>query len=309
MQILIRTLLRLCTRREERRVHYRGAVHKQRSNDVQRLSRVRIIATLVGLVSFSAQSWAQIHVPLPSLQPPIIRACEDEREWPPFTYYERNSNHIPTHKVVGVSVDVVSSILNKYGTKLEVDLIPGSKCKSELKKGQLYQLELNASYSPTRSKEYLLSDTVYQATSVSFYYEPYHPDGIKITSLLDLKNYKICGIVGYNYSSYDLADNSRNLNLGSYNFPQVLAKLKNKSCDIFIEKLEVVLGQQRIGKGFLENPDLKWEKIPDKQDETFHIMVTKKSPYSKQLLAILNQGIKEMKDNGDLKKILDKYSL
>ncbi len=187
--------------------------------------------------------------------------------------------------------------------------MPGHECKNQIKSGKSFQLELNASYSPDRVKDYLLSDSIYQATSVSFYYDTYHPNGVKILSLKDLKNYKICGFDGYNYTSYGLNEKSPNLDMKSHQFLDVIKKLENKSCDIFIEKLEVAIGQQRIGNGFLDNPHLKWDKIPDNQDESFHILISKSWPQSYKLLHALNKGIKEMKENGEMKKYIEKYSL
>ena len=238
----------------------------------------------------------------------VIKACEDEAEWPPYTYYLRDAAQKPTPIITGLSVDVASEILTKQGAKFEPELLPWARCEDQVKKGNLFQFALNATYSTERAQDYLISDPIYNTTSAYFYDVKYHPDGLKIEALSDLKKYKICGLFGYNYTAYGIEKNSPNLDNHAKYYSEIIKKLKNQSCDLFIEKIEVVQGKAKIGQ-VLINDNIKWGRIPMPKQDEFHYLISKKWDKSNALLKALNDGLAEMKQNGDMKKLLDKYGI
>jgi len=236
-----------------------------------------------------------------------IRACDDDAEWPPYTYLIRDAKDKPTSVITGLTIDVATQILTKQGAIFKPELLPWARCVDQVKKG-LFQFALNASYNPERAKEFLLSEPIYATTSAYFYYAQFHPNGLDINSISDFKKYKVCGLFGYNYSSYGLDNNSPNLDTHAKFYSQIKNKLHEKVCDLFLEKIEVVQGQDQLGQHLIGNK-VKWKKVPNDPQIGFSFMLSRKWDKSNELLKILNNGITEMKKNGEMKRLLEKYKI
>jgi polar amino acid transport system substrate-binding protein len=240
----------------------------------------------------------------------VVKACDDDAEFPPFTYYERDAENKKTQNIAGFAVDLASDILTKQGAILDLQLVPWKRCQKQLENGKLAELALNVTSSPDRQKNYLFSESIYEASGSYFYSKDYYPNGLKIENISDLSKYKICGLFGYDYSAYGLNDQSPNLDSHAKKYSEIAYKIHNKSCDIFIEKTEVVEGQAKLGQILIkDNNRIASAKLPEKTPEKFYFMISKKSEKAETLLKVLNQGIDEMKKNGEMNKLMSKYSL
>ncbi len=115
-----------------------------------------------------------------------MRLCDDGLEWPPYTYFNR-SDSTDKAEIVGFAVDVATEVFAAHNIRLQVELMPWSRCLREVENGQRIDGLLNASYSPKRAKNYLMSHPYYYTTPCYFYAKRHHPDGLDIKGQDDLK--------------------------------------------------------------------------------------------------------------------------
>lgn len=260
----------------------------------------------------TAISWAWVAMSVLSLLPAVtvasplkdatIRMCEDSEEWPPFTYRKRQ-NGVPTDIVSGYTVDVLNTILGKRQIQFSIDFLPFARCTAEVKSGKKYQLITNASYSEERARDYLMTRPIYLTTSYYFYSKTHHPNGLPIKTLADLKKHRVCGILGYNYKTYGLAGKA--IDQSETTFKSLVKRLHIGSCDLFIEKREVMAGFASVGQyNYLEDKRLAYAPVPEVAPTPFYMLISRQYPYGQELLKLLNSGIGEMESSGQLKKLL-----
>lgn len=234
-----------------------------------------------------------------------IAICEDGSEWPPYTYFERREAK-KTERIVGFAVDVVHDIFSRHGIAYSLELIPWARCQAEVKLGKNYQMALNLSYSEERSRSYLLSRPYYQTTNYYFYSRRQYPHGLLIASAADLKKYAVCGLLGYNYAGYGLK--AGEVDQQAKDFPMVIAKLHNRRCDLFVEKLEIMAGFLAIGETFTLDKDLGRAAIPGMESAPFHMAISPLMPQAALLRKLLDAELTQMENSGKLKALWQKYA-
>lgn len=233
-----------------------------------------------------------------------IHICDDGAEWPPYTFYKR-SGGVATKELTGFAVDVVTAILQKAGIHADITLLPWARCQNELINGTDYQMALNASYNDTRARLYHLSRPYYRTTNYYFYSRKVHPTGLRIEQLPDLRQFKVCGLYGYNYETYGLPAGS--IDQGSYDFPTLIAKIHAGRCDLFLEKYQVVAGFTAIGQPFLADTDLGHEPVPGMAATEFYMMISRHAAHADELLKTINDGLAELEASGQLGRLAKKY--
>lgn len=235
-----------------------------------------------------------------------VKICEDDAEWPPFTYFERAGGK-PTQRLTGAAVDAVDRILRHAGLHYTIDMLPWKRCQEGIKSGT-YHMALNASYSDERARDFWLSKPFYYLNSHYYYSRRQHPQGLAIQSIDDLKRYRVCGLLGYNYSTYGLQP--EDLDLSPANFPLVINKVEHGRCDLFVEKREIIAGfgvvDPRMAQE-LANPDLASAPVPGVPPTPFHMMVTRAQPWGQALAHVLDQGIASLETSGEMRQIVAKY--
>lgn len=234
-----------------------------------------------------------------------IQMCEDSEEWPPFTYRKRE-NGTPTNTVTGFTVDVLTQILHKQKVSFKIDFLPFTRCTAEVKAGKKYQLITNASYNEERARDYLMTRPVYLTSSYYFYSRIHHPKGLTINTLADLKKYRVCGIHGYNYKTYGL--DADEIDQSETTFKSLAKRLQINSCDLFIEKKEIMAGFAVIGEpNYLEDKRLGYAPVPNVPPTPFYMLISRHYRYGQDLLEVLDTGLEEMERSGQLKKLLQQY--
>lgn len=235
-----------------------------------------------------------------------VKICEDDAEWPPFTYFERAGGK-PTPHLVGVAVEAIDRILTRAGVRYTIDMLPWTRCQEGIRSGS-YHMALNASYSEARARDYWLSRPLYHLNSHYYYSRRQHPQGLAIQSIDDLKRYRVCGLLGYNYSTYGLQPDD--LDLSPANFALVINKVEHGRCDLFVEKREIIAGfgviDPRMAQA-LANPDLASAPVPGVPPTPFHMMVTRARPWGQSLVQLLDRGIVELDSRGEMRQILGRY--
>ncbi len=231
-----------------------------------------------------------------------IRVCDDIAEWPPFIYKDRNSRSTKTI-VKGLSVDVIKDILSTQELKMDLELLPWKRCLSELERGHLYDMLLNASYSQERAEKYLFSIAYYTVTPHYFYSKKHYPNGLNILAKENLSQYRVGGMLGYNYSYWGLQEADVETS-GIYSFEVLISRLHHGTIDLFVENYEVIAGFSKVGRPLLVDKNLHYERVPDMEPTPFYMMFSR-TPRGEALRKLVNTGLQDWKDSGRLKKLVE----
>lgn len=244
------------------------------------------------LVATLAGSWVYAAQP--------VKICDDEGGWPPYTFADpKNSNAI-----VGASADLITEILKRAGYEAQISMLPWVRCLSEVEAGTL-AIVLDAAYSEERARKYLISKPLYSVSSALFYMTKKFPRPPKITSVATLKQYRYCGLWGYNYTMYDIPE--AQLDTGARDEASRFSKLRLDRCDFVLGDLELLKAFSTMGQ--LDLGGTRHIPIPGAKRKEFHAMVSKKLPDGDKLLKVIDDGIIALKADKTYSRIFKKYGM
>lgn len=235
----------------------------------------------------------------------VIPVCDDVQEWPPFSYFQRDASLQRTDQVNGYAIDVLNTILGRNGLHLSVQMVAWNRCLTELKEGRTYVLTPNVSYSHKRDTDYLLTRSYYSLHSFIFYSKRRYPDGLPVHSVADLKRYRLCGLLGYNYETYGLKP--ADMDVSANDFPTLVAKLYAGRCDLFIEKYEIIAGFTALGRDLIGDQALGRAPLPDVPPTPFYMMISRRYPKAAALRELLNDELTSMERSGELQRLWQPY--
>ncbi|MDE1464676.1 substrate-binding periplasmic protein [Spartinivicinus poritis] len=241
-----------------------------------------------------------------------VKICDDDGEWPPFIYYQRVNGKPDKSKLTGASVELIDAAFKLTSFTYSLQLLPWQRCLDEVnhfgKRGNFEALT-NASFSMERAKKYYATTSIYELHSGVFYSKEKFPDGPVINKPSDLNNFKLCGVLGYNYeylyTKYGLNKN-KTIDTGANNIFSVLTMIANNRCDIFENSLEPIYGAVLVGKYTLPS-NIASAPLANVDKIYYHIHIAKTSPRAYKILTELNQAILILQHQGVSKKIFDKY--
>ena len=202
---------------------------------------------------------------------------------------------------------MVGEIFRKHGISFTITMIPWPRCLAVARIGKLYQMNMNLSFSEERARDFLYSRPYYRTANYYFYSRRHHPEGLKVNSLADLKKFRVCGIRGYNYTSYGFQ--AGDMDQGAGDFTALIAKLHLNRCELFMEKREIMYGYEAIGRDYLSDPDIGMAPIPGMQPAQFHFGVSRAYPQARALINLIDAELKHMEENGRLQIIGQRYQL
>lgn len=231
--------------------------------------------------------------------------CDDGAEWPPYSYYQRVDGK-PTEAIVGFSVDIIDRIFKSHGISYQISLLPWKRCMHQVAEGNNYHMFLSGGRNPERDRTYYVSKAYYWMHPSYLFSTQQHPDGLAISGRKDLKNYRICGILGYNYIVFGLTP--KDIDTGTSDYDTLTKKLLTGRCDLSVDRLEILLGFKAIGKNFISHPDLAYQVIPGEPTESFHMMFSK-NEFGRHLKQIVDDGLRELQASGELESLIRKYDL
>ncbi|MFC4157847.1 substrate-binding periplasmic protein [Chitinimonas lacunae] len=237
---------------------------------------------------------------------PLIKVCANEAELPPFTFIERHHG-TPTGKITGATVDLFERIAHKQGWRYQVELLPWPRCLAYIHSGR-FQVALDVGGVQASRNEYLSTPAYYQTHPLYFYSQRRRQEAPRITTLRDLKHYRLCGLQGYLYEGYGLR--SEEVDTGARSYSQLIAKLHLNRCDLFIEKREVIAGlyliEPTVNK-LLKEPDLLFQALPDSNGNSLHMIVSRQWPDSERFWRELSEGIQTGLKNKEMDGLLERY--
>ena len=227
----------------------------------------------------------------------VLQVCGDGAGRPPYTF-EVNGG------VRGYDVDVLEAILTPLGVKFEVTMPPWKRCLRETETGNSYHVALSASYSGERDRSYMMTRDYYALHGYYFYSNTNHPNGLDIKLSRDLETFTVCGIRGYNYERFGL--DATVVDRGAGDLKALIQKTKFGHCDVFLARYEILYGFSLIGQPYLDGT-IGYKAVPKIEGENFYMLISREYLQSKELKAILDEGITRLKKNGELDKILQRY--
>jgi polar amino acid transport system substrate-binding protein len=233
-------------------------------------------------------------------KPLAVSICEDENEWPPYSYFLR-VNGQKSRKLAGYAVDVIDDILTRHQISYRIDMIPWSRCLAVAKLGKQYQMVLNLSFSPERMQALLFSRPYYSTTVYYYYSKRHHADGLAIKGPADLRAHRLCGVRGYNYVGYGI--DAKAIDQGAGDFTALIAKMHLGRCDMFLEKNEIMTGYGAIGRDYLADPDIGRAPMPGIKPGLFHFGVSRQFPQAEVLRSLIDQELVKMEDSGRLQEL------
>lgn len=234
----------------------------------------------------------------------IIHICEDDAQWPPYTFY-KVQNAQPTQEIIGYSIDVIHEIFIQHDISYVVSFLPWKRCLEEVKQGDHYQMALNASFSQYRQKTYLLSKPYYSTQKYYYFSEKKFPNGLVIESAQQLKNYQLGGIRGHSFESYGI-DNSL-ISHRTKSYLELIKMLKAGRFDVFLAEHEIISGQANINPHITLEKPLAYAALSKLERNDFHMIISKKPPYALELKALLDKGIDDLETSGLSQQFLKKY--
>jgi len=216
----------------------------------------------------------------------------NETSWAP--YYGKD-----LHKG-GYIAEVIRQAFKTVGYDLKIKWMPWKRALVSAEKGVVDGLG-GAYYTEERAKKFLYSDS-FESTQVVFCKMKDNP--VKYEKIEDLKGYKIG--IGRGYGLPEIIKNADYLSFDeAVNFEQNMKKLHRKRIDLLINSKMIILDM--INKKF---PHLK-DKIEfigkPLEEETIHIVISKKIPNGQTIINDFNKGLKIIEQNGYLKKIKDEF--
>ena len=206
--------------------------------------------------------------------------------FPPYEYKDGD-------QVVGIDADIAQALADKLGLKLEIQDMDFSSLITAIQAGKV-DISL-AGMTVTEERKQNVDFTDSYATGVQVIIVK---DGSDITSVDDLANDKIIGVqegtTGHLYCSDD------------YGEDHVIAYTNGATAvqALLQDKVDCVVIDQQPAEEFVEANDGLKILDPEYVVENYAAAVSKDNP---ALTAALNKALQELKDDGTIQSILDKY--
>ena len=258
------------------------------------LSIISLIIIFAFAGSVSAQNFQGTQLP----------TCNDNGEWPPYLYYERE-NGVATEKVVGYDIDYLQRIFEENEIDFTFELIAWSRCLHEVERGEKYAMVSSVAYSKERDEKYLMTDSYYTVQPHYFYARKNFPNGLDIKDLASFESYRVCGLRGYNYSNFGIPVET--IDVGTKIFPQLIEKTTRKRCDVFLGRFEIFAGFAKTGTDYIRDHDLGNAPMPEVSGDKFYMMISRNYPNAEALRVLINTGIAKVKASGYDSELLKKY--
>ncbi|WP_108651105.1 substrate-binding periplasmic protein [Dongshaea marina] len=262
-----------------------------------------LLIGFIGLIGITNLQNKAIAAPYPESKTLVI-GIEEGSDWPPYEYYKRQGGEV-TDEVAGFNVELLHAILDPLGIRFEFRSCPWKRCLALLNQGDEIQMILPTSLNSERKANYLHSRAVYSITPSYFYLKERYPAGLDIQHPSDLLKLKhLCGRFGYNYANFGL-DNEQVIRKAK-NYQKLTDKLMMGRCDAILARYEVFAAHKLLGMPYL-TPEIAHAAIPGVPKEKFYFLLTRHSPYSAELLGIINRGLERLHKEDKLQKMLAHY--
>ncbi|GAB3242193.1 substrate-binding periplasmic protein [Chitinimonas naiadis] len=242
---------------------------------------------------------------LPLYAETLVQACGGEVEWVPSSYFKRQDGK-KTGEIAGYSPDVLNAALAESGYRVEITLLPWTRCQREVQDGLRFQLAMGVQYSEERARLYRLSAPYLRFQPAYFYRRDRFPQGLDIQHLSQLGSYRVCGLLGYNYAFTGLRPEQ--IDTGALDYAAALGKLALGRCDMLIETLEVMAGQRRLGRLPGDASVLEGRPLPEVAPVVAHFAISPQMPNGNDFLRRLDEGVARLQRSRQLAELLRRHT-
>lgn len=236
-----------------------------------------------------------------------VRICDDVAGWPPFVYNPVVNGKLDESQVTGATVELLDAIFKEINLNYTLELLPWKRCMQEVEgyptKGS-FEAFSNGSYSEERARLYHTSLPIYSLDRGVFYSTEKFPNGIDVNSVEKIKNYRVCGVLGYTYELWGLGEGE--IDLGPKSSAAALKMVSLGRCDVFPSNLAPIYGQASIGESIVPS-DVNAYVIDYIPARTFHIFISRGSERGESLLKKVNDAISLLKETGEHDEIFNRY--
>lgn len=205
-----------------------------------------------------------------------VKVCGDAIDWPPYTY-------IIDEQTLGYDIEILDEALMKKGVSYDITMTSWSRCLRGTKMGE-FDLAVSASYNTARDKDYLYTEWYYSITPYYIYSLDRFPQGLTISDVKELTDYKVCGNHGYNYTDFNL----NNIIRAGNSVKDALDMLERGDCEVYLNWVEIIDGIKSVwGIDYVQD-DLVAEVVPNMRPHKFYMLISKKFPAKAELKATLD---------------------
>ncbi|KGR82816.1 basic amino acid ABC transporter substrate-binding protein [Lysinibacillus odysseyi] len=215
-----------------------------------------------------------------------------EATFAPFEYMDDSG------KIIGIDSEIVDAIAEETGIEIEMKHVGWDPMLEQVKNGEIEMGASGITINDKRKKVYDFTEPYYEANLVMVVKE-----GSDVKSLADLKGKKVSvqiNTTGHEAAKKALGETSQDI-AAFENMPVAIMEVINGST-------AAAIGDNAVVYEYLKNnPDAKLTVIEDTafEKEYYGLMVKKGN---KEVLDILNEGLKAIKENGKLDEIVKKYT-
>lgn len=242
-------------------------------------------------------------MPLCQAADATVQIClGDGNEWPPYTYWERVDGEVDRSRLTGSASTLVLTVLQRLGLPHRVRYMPWARVQQELAdfadKGRC-ELTWDASYNEERAAYAHFSEPLYQAHLGLFYSQRRFITEPR-AALVQLHNYRVCGVIGYNYEVYSI-------DWDIQRFPslqQNLDMLARQRCDFFPSEIEPLYGGVALG-AYRAGHELRHLRLPG--HKAFYLMLSRGSPRGEALIAAINRELQALEASGEAEAIRQRF--
>jgi polar amino acid transport system substrate-binding protein len=236
-----------------------------------------------------------------------VQICDDIGEWPPYSFFPRATGKMEKLVLTGAMIELVDRIFALIKMKYHIAAIPWKRCLYEVAtfdQRQTYEVAIEGTLSEERLAAFYITSPVYTTTGAYWYSKRKFPQGPVIHSPADLKDYQLCGILGYNYTGYQIP--TELVTSWPKTYQAAFSMLSLGRCDLFLSNIPTVVGKTQLGELTIPD-DVDGKRVPGLPSGTFHIFIAKSSPRAHMLLTEINQAILILDYRGITEEIFRKY--
>jgi polar amino acid transport system substrate-binding protein len=240
---------------------------------------------------------------LHAAEAPVQVCLGDSYEWAPYTYWERVDGGVDRQQLTGYSATRVLNAFKQLGLTYQVHYMPWPRAQQELAdfaaKGRC-ELTWDASYNATRAAFAYYSVPLYSIRLGLIYSSKRFPRPPELLVPQQLRDYKVCGVIGFNYQPYGIDWPIERLPTMQQN----LDMLDRQRCEFFPSEIEPLFGGIALGT-FADPGNLQSVDLPQKK--TFYLLVSKGSPRAHALINGLNQVFIEQQESGEAQRLHQRF--
>ncbi len=201
----------------------------------------------------------------------------------------------------GFDVEVTEAAFAASGIEIDIDFRPWARIIRDVQSGKA-TAAVTCSENAERRKQLNYSNQI--SSSQIGLISHTELDTSKINSLEDLRDYRVVSVNGYATQTELINKNIETLNVNRMD--EALNLIARQRQDIFYVGREAAL--------FIANQlglaqHIKFTPLSEKPILKLYVCFSKKWPDSQQLIALFNQGLQRIRNNGVLQEIHTRYGL